>query len=676
MLDGHSSPRTMIRSPFLSAPAPAPEPAPEPPGDIAAALDLLDKRRLVLSIHDACFPAAPGEDLGRGSPYTRGGLAFLGFARELGFDGVQLGPQGQTSRGNPSPYDGTLFSRNLLSLDPYALADDPAWAGLIGPGLLARIAAENPQPDGLRTAHAHAHDACHAVLADAYRAFVTRRAAGDPAVASLADALREFTARHAWLRADALYHALSAHHAGAHHRDWPAEDEARFDAVLMAPPPGMESLYQARLDELEQRFAEPMERYALGQLIVHRQHDAFRAAANAWGMRVYGDLQVGLSACDAWQRARVCLADYRMGAPPSRTNPEGQPWGYAVLDPDQVRDASGAPGPALAFFLARVEKSLDEFDGLRIDHPHGLVCPWVYRAGDPDPLHAVQHGARLFCSPHLSEHPGLLRHAIVRPEQLSPDPATPRYADDWVRDLDPDQVDRYAVLIDALVDTARARGAVADDLVCEVLSTQPYPLARVCARHGLGRFRVTQKANLDREDDVYRSENARPEDWIMVGNHDTAPIWRLARQWQESDMAGRQAQYLARRLRPDLHALDAAASAALARELAGDVRKLVHAKLADIFASAARHVQIFFADLLGMDDVYNAPGTVGEHNWSLRVPPDYATRHAAAAARGESLDLACVLALALRARGAAFAQAHASLLERLERRVTWWRLAR
>lgn len=660
----------MIRSPSQSAPAPAPA------GDIAAALDLLDKRRLILSIHDASFPAAPGEDLGRGSPYSRGGLGFLGFARELGFDGVQLGPQGQTSRDNPSPYDGTLFSRNLLSLDLHALADDPAWAGLISRDLLARIAAENPRPDGLRTAHTHAHDACQAVLADAYRALVVRRAAGDPAVAPLADALRAFTARHhAWLPADALYQALSAHHAGAHHRDWPAEGEARFDAVLMAPPPGMESLYQARLGELEQRFAEPIERYALGQLIVHRQHDAFRAAANAWGMRVYGDLQVGLSSCDAWQRTQVCLADYRMGAPPSRTNPEGQPWGYPVLDPDQVRDAAGAPGPALAFFLARVEKALDEFDGLRIDHPHGLVCPWVYRAGDPDPLHAVQHGARLFCSPHLSDHPGLARHAIVRPEQLSPDPATPRYADDWVRELDSDQVDRYAVLIDALVATARARGAVAqndaDAFVCEVLSTQPYPLARVCARHGLGRFRVTQKANLDRPDDVYRSENARPEDWIMVGNHDTAPIWRLARQWQESDMAGRQAEYLARRLRPDLAA---AAGAALATELAADVRKLVHAKLADIFASAARHVQIFFADLLGMDDVYNAPGTVGEHNWSLRVPPDYARRHAAAAARGEALDLACVLALALRARGPAFAHAHASLLERLERRVTWWPL--
>ena len=75
----------------------------------------------MLAIHDASFPAAEGEDSGRGTPYGRGGLAFAQFVRGLGFDGIQLGPQGQTSRINPSPYDGSLFSRNILSLDLAAL---------------------------------------------------------------------------------------------------------------------------------------------------------------------------------------------------------------------------------------------------------------------------------------------------------------------------------------------------------------------------------------------------------------------------------------------------------------------------------------------------------------------------------------------------------------------------
>ena len=61
-----------------------------------------------------------------------------------------------------------------------------------------------------------------------------------------------------------------------------------------------------------------------------------------------------------------------------------------------------------------------------------------------------------------------------------------------------------------------------------VLSTWPFPLRAVMNRYGLGRFCVTQKGDLTRADDVYRSENATDRDWIMVGNHDTRPIWRVA----------------------------------------------------------------------------------------------------------------------------------------------------
>ena len=95
-----------------------------PAGEIVEALRLLEKDRLVLAIHDASFPAAANEDIGRGSPYANGGTDFLRFARRLGFNGIQFGPQGQTSRDDPSPYDGTLFSRNILSIDWSAVAGE------------------------------------------------------------------------------------------------------------------------------------------------------------------------------------------------------------------------------------------------------------------------------------------------------------------------------------------------------------------------------------------------------------------------------------------------------------------------------------------------------------------------------------------------------------------------
>src|SRR5690606_12468115 len=148
------------------------------------------------------------------------------------------------------------------------------------------------------------------------------------------------------------------------------------------------------------------------------------------------------------------------------------------------------------------------------------------------------------------------------------------------------------------------------------------------------------KADLDDPGDVYRAENARPEDWIMMGTHDTETIWAV------------------------LHRLDAgrreAEAAHLARTLGAEVQAggwadapgdLARAKLAEAFASRARNVMIFFADLFGRRERYNEPGTVGPHNWRLRLPPDFARRYRRDCRRGAALDLVGAFALALRARG-------------------------
>ena len=632
-------------------------------GEVAEALRLLGIRRFVLAIHDASFPAAEGEDTGRGTPYGKGGLAFAQFARGLGFDGVQLGPQGQTSRINPSPYDGSLFSRNVLSLDLAALVRHPQWGALLAPEHLQALVAANPRPDGCRVPYPHVFDAYCEALAQIRGDYLARLGRGEPGALQLAQRIATFRESNAWLRHDALYEALCAEHHHIHWQSWPQAGEAQLDRLLCCPVAGTEQRAAERRATIRQRHRDTIARFELAQFLLDEQHRAWRESLQRLGLKAYGDVQIGMSPRDTWSRQRLLLQDYRLGAPPSRTNPEGQPWGLGVMDPAQYLDASGAPGPALTFLSQRLGKMLAEFDGLRIDHPHGLVCPWVYRADDPSPFHAVRNGARLFASPNLADHPALARYAIARPDQINPDAA--RHADDWVRDLDADQIDRYAMLFDALIAQVRAHGRAVQDVLAEVLSTQPYPLACVLARHGLGRFRVTQKADLTDPGDVYRSENARPQDWVMAGNHDTAPLWRLAREWRGTPAGERQAWYLARRLRPD------GGAESLARVLMADPYKLAHAKFADLFLGPARQVMVFFTDLLGMEEIYNTPGTVGEDNWTLRVPAEYQQGYATNVARGAALNIPCVLALALRSRGVAFARTHRALIERLEQRAAW-----
>lgn len=640
---------------------PLPDPA------ITEALRVLGKRRLALAIHDSCFPGRPGDDIGRGALYSQGALEFLAYVRGLGFDSIQLGPLGQTPRNDPSPYNGTVFSRNILNLDRGSLAAGGEGRGvLLDPGAVEGRVRDCPCSDGSRSVHEYAFDAGHGLLEEMHRNFVAARQQGDPRALKLDAELDSFSDQNRdWLQPDALYHVLWQQYGQRRHRHWPMTDPACPDADLYRHVGQESDPCRSRREALLETHRDALERYRLGQFLVQQQHARFRAEARVLGLRLYGDLQVGLSDCDEWIRGGLLLADYRMGAPPSRTNRDGQPWGYGVYDPDQYRDADGAAGPVLRFMQARVEKMLRELDGLRIDHPHGLVCPWVYRAGDPDPYHAVQHGARLFSSPQLPDHPILGRYAIAGMEQLNP--SVPRYADDWVRWLRPDQVGDYASLLDIVVSAVREHGGSSEDIPCEVLSTLPFPVASVIRRQGLGRFRVTQKADPCNPDDVYRSENAEAGDWIMVGTHDTPSIWHLTRQWvEDGERARQEAEDLAARL------VAPSERERFARELAVDRNKLVHAKWADAFASPAEQVMVFFADLLGLEQTYNRAGVVDAENWTLRVPRDYRTAFPRAAAHGEALNLHCVLALALQGRGQDFAHLHRELIQRLRQQAGWW----
>lgn len=596
---------------------------------IVEGLARLGVRRFLLAIHDVSFPSDPDEDTGRGSPATRASARLFAYAKSLGFTGIQLGPQGQTSRSNPSPYDSTIFGRHIGNIGIASLRDGGAFAGLVTGEDADRILNASTQafdrvvesyPGSAYARHRDAHDAMQTLVDRAWCSFRSG------ARADLAAPFAAFRAANAsWLEREALYLAICATHHGRGFRAWPAHDR---DLWLIGD---RETAGGHALDSLVAKHAEVIDRHAFGQFLVHVEHRRVREEAARVGLALYGDLQVGYADADAWAYAPVFRRDYLMGAPPSRTNPEGQSWGYPVLDPAQYG------GAARELVMARAHKTFAEYDSVRIDHPHGLICPWVYRADRPDPASAVRAGARLFEAPDLDDHAALAQFAIARAEQI--DRTQARYADRWVRAgaLDDDQVARYATLFDALVESARAHGRDASDLSCEVLSTMPTPLEEVLARYDLGRWRITQKANLADPSDVYLADNARTQDWVMLGNHDTAPIFAVLGTWP-AEKRDAWARHLARKLaleQPERLASDGFFATAM---------------LAELFLSRAENVSIFFADLFGLEERFNVPGLVDDSNWSLRLPANFDALHVERLARGAALDVALAVQLALAAR--------------------------
>lgn len=596
------------------------------------ALQALGIGNLLLGVHEAALPGLVAEDLGRGSPYSSGAAGFFAFARSLGFTGIQLGPQGITTPGNLSPYDGTWFAKNPLSLAPLPLTR-PDY-DLLASGELAALV-ERLGPVGSRVDERLARPAIDRLTALLCRRF--RRLMAEPSSESrpLRQAYERFRRQNAaWLDRDALYEILRASYGGRLWQQWDLESDRQLFAEAQA----------ARLAACCRLHSQAIADFSFIQFLLDAQHLDLRELCRGLGLKLFGDCQIGMSDRDAWYAGDFLLPGYLLGAPPSRTHPAGQPWNYPLLDPHtywaEAPDGQGRPGPAMHFFQARMAKLAAEFDGLRLDHPHGLICPWVYKADERDPFAAVRQGARLFASPALADHPQLAELAIVRPDQLNEGAA--RFADDWVTDLDPAQLARYTGLFATAMAAANSCNI---DIACEILSTEPYPVRKVRELYGLGRFRVTQKADLTNGEDGYRSENAQNEDWLMLSTHDTEPIWRVAERWRQEGTARRQAEYLAGRL-----AIPGPERANWVERLAADPGSLIQAKFADLFLGPAGNVLVYFTDLLGYRQNYNRPGTVGPDNWTLRIPPDYRQSYESKRAAGLALNLPLALAMALRAK--------------------------
>jgi hypothetical protein len=67
---------------------------------------------------------------------------------------------------------------------------------------------------------------------------------------------------------------------------------------------------------------------------------------------------------------------------------------------------------------------------------------------------------------------------------------------------------------------------------------------------------------------------------------------------------------------------------------------------AELFASRARRVSVFFADLFGMEETYNRPGVVSAENWTLRLPARFGALYRDRVEDGAAFNLPLALTFA------------------------------
>lgn len=297
------------------------------------------------------------------------------------------------------------------------------------------------------------------------------------------------------------------------------------------------------------------------QWVADRQWGAARARLKAMGVELMGDLpfMVDRDSADVWSRGDQFRLDMSVGVPADQFDADGQDWGMPPYD--WARMASDD----FTWLRRRCAYAGHLYDRFRIDHLVGFY--------------------RTYMRPFAARRD---RRGKLVPGAFSPSGAA-------------DQLAHGERVLRAMLEGAASTGArlIAEDLGC-IPDFVPPSLARL----GVPGYKVLI---WEKEDDERTFKDPRRYPALSVacfGTHDTDPV---AAWWeglgQDERAAAADLLQIPRastpaRFTPAVHD-------ALCRRILGARSELVLLLIQDVLGSRAR---------------INTPGTLGEHNWTYRVP--------------------------------------------------------
>jgi len=627
---------------------------------ISRAYEALGKNNVALICHGVSFPSLNSENTGYGSANTNGAENFMKFSNGL-FNAIQLGPQGLTKMSLASPYSGTSFSQNILTVDLKSLTGNK-WHHLLSEHTFKNIVKNNPSKYTSKASYKYAFRAYNNAFDEIYHNF---KHLNNKELKQEFENYKE--ENKFWLEADSLYEALTVEHGNDNWIYWGGKnakiDKRLFDGSLD------EATVSKRINEIKDKYEDEIERYKLIQFIASKQAHETKEIAAKNGIKMIADRQVGFSDRDVWAHKSAFLDGWFMGCPADYFSKDGQAWGFNVLNPDLMFDSDGNLDEAGQLMYNMFYKIFKENSGgVRIDHIIGLIDPWWYREGSKPSEVVEGNAARLYSTPM---HKELGKYSYVSEDDLNPNllynqsgEASPKNSasEIWVSKINDKQIDMYAKIInDIVLKAAHDAGLENDSIIAEDLGTLTYPVQRVISKLNLRGIRVLQFVNPDKEDNIYRGKNIQKDTWVAPGTHDNPSIWLYSK---NLGIEGRKKH--AKNLVEDLYS-EYKNKDEIYDKLVNDYRFFAMSKLTEAFACPAKNVQISFMDMFGYLDVYNVPGTTDdEKNWCLGLRENFKQRYLKSLENSEALNLPFVLSCAIRARGEEFAMANKEVLKELD----------
>ncbi|HAR95456.1 MAG TPA: 4-alpha-glucanotransferase, partial [Deltaproteobacteria bacterium] len=182
-----------------------------------------------------------------------------------------------------------------------------------------------------------------------------------------------------WLKDYARFVSYKSHFDGQPWHEWPPEIRDR-DGDSMAG--------------LDEACAEAIAQEEFNQYLFYRQWRGLKEYCNRRGIQIFGDIPIYVNqdSADVWANPGIFKLDgdkkplFVAGVPPDYFSATGQLWGNPVYNWDALREAG------YAWWLERMNRMLQLFDVVRIDHFRGLVAFWEVPASDENAIngHWVQ----------------------------------------------------------------------------------------------------------------------------------------------------------------------------------------------------------------------------------------------------------------------------------------------
>ncbi len=279
-------------------------------------------------------------------------IRWLETLDRMGHKAWQMLPLGPTGYGN-SPYQAlSSFAGNPLLISLEGLRND----GVLTPDDLAMV----PAFPTSKVDFDAASEVRTAFLKLAAQRFITQ--CDSSPLMRLAFSV--FCEREAWWLDDyAMFIALKEESGFLPWNEWPSH-------LALRDPGAMEKASERRASEIAEVKAL--------QFFFHRQWQKIRVRAKELGISLIGDIPIFTAhdSADVWARQDLFELDEKgnpivvAGVPPDYFSATGQRWGNPLYKWD-VHQAEG-----FAWWKARLRKTLDMVDIVRIDHFRGFAAYW------------------------------------------------------------------------------------------------------------------------------------------------------------------------------------------------------------------------------------------------------------------------------------------------------------